>query len=113
MIVEGADGWKAPDAAPLVAYLGAPNPGTCLALVAAGTLAPKLHAAVAGLGGELRYGPDPKAKRGERARWLAEHFGSEVKRLGGAASPAVARSVVERVMVDRPDARRRGSPRWS
>jgi DNA polymerase III delta subunit len=108
VIVEGADGWKAPDAAPLVAYLGAPNPGTCLALVAAGTLAPRLHAAVAGLGGELRYGPDPKAKRGERARWLAEHFGSEVKRLGGAASPAVARSVVERVMVDRPDVRRQG-----
>ena len=36
VVVEGADGWKAADAAALVAYLEAPNPGTCLALVAAG-----------------------------------------------------------------------------
>lgn len=108
VIVEGADGWRAPDAAPLVDYLAAPNAATCLALVAAGTLAPKLHAAVQGLGGELRYGPDPKAKRGERTRWLAGHFASEVKRLGGSATPALARSVVERVSVDRAEARRQG-----
>ena len=36
VMVEGADEWKADDAAPLVDYLDAPNPGTCLALVAAG-----------------------------------------------------------------------------
>jgi len=108
VVVEGADGWKAADAAALLPYLEAPNAGTCLALVGAGQLTPKLHAAVCGLGGELRYGPDPKAKKADRAKWLVEHFRDEVKRSGGTVSPAVARSVVERVSVDRADARKGG-----
>jgi len=108
VIVEGADAWKADAAATLVAYLATPNPGTCLALVSAGQLTPKLHGAIAQLGGELRYGPDPKAKGRERVAWLVEHFRSEVARAGGSVTPAVARAVVDRVMVDRPDARRGG-----
>lgn len=108
VLVEGADGWKAADAAALLPYLEAPNPGTCLALVASGQLTPKLHAAVAGLGGELRYGPDPKAKKADRQKWLVEHFRDEVTRSGGSVAPALARAVVERVMVDRADARRGG-----
>ncbi|MGD9570897.1 MAG: DNA polymerase III subunit delta [Thermoleophilia bacterium] len=108
VIVDGADTWKAGDAAALLPYLEAPNEGTCLALIAAGALTPKLHAAVAGLGGELRYGPDPKAKRGDRVKWLVGHFRDEVGRAGGSVPPAVARQVVERVMVDRPDARKGG-----
>jgi DNA polymerase III delta subunit len=109
VVVEGADGWKAADAAALLPYLAAPNAGTCLALVAGGALTPKLHAAVAALGGDLRYGPDPKAKKAERTKWLVEHFRGEMTRAGGSASPALARSVVERVTVDRADARRGGS----
>ncbi len=108
VVVDGADGWKAADAAPVVAYLDAPNPGTCLAMVAAGALTPKLHAAVKALGGDLQYGPDPKAKRGDRTKWFVKHFVDEVHRCGGSVSPALARSVVERVMVDRPDARKGG-----
>lgn len=108
VVVEAADAWKAADAAALVAYLAAPNPMSCLALVASGALTPKLHAAVVALGGELRYGPDPKAKRGDRVKWLVEHFRDEVRRAGGSVSPALARAVVDRVMVDRPDARRGG-----
>ncbi len=108
VVVEGADAWKAADAAPLVRYLEAPNPGSCLALVAAGTLTPALHAAAVALGGELRFGPDPKAKRGERVKWLVDHFRAEVNRAGGSVSPALARSVVERVMVDSADARKAG-----
>ena len=108
VIVDGADAWKADAASALVAYLDTPNPGTCLALISAGQLTPKLHAAVADGGGELRYGPDPKAKGRERIAWLVEHFRSEVSRAGGSVTPAVARSVVDRVMVDRPDARRGG-----
>ena len=108
VLVEGADAWKAADAAPLVAYLDAPNAGTCLALISAGPLTPALHAAVVALGGELRYGPDPKAKRGERIKWLVDHFRSEVARSGGSISPALARSVVDRVMVDSADARKAG-----
>lgn len=108
VVVDGADGWKAADAAPVVAYLEAPNPGTCLAMVAAGALTPKLHAAVKGLGGDLQYGPDPKAKKGDRIKWFVKHFVDEVHRCGGSVSPALARSVVERVMVDRPDARKGG-----
>jgi DNA polymerase III delta subunit len=108
VLVDGADAWKADAAGALLAYLDAPNPGTCLALVASGQLTPKLHAAVADLGGELRYGPDPKAKGRERTQWLVEHFRSEVQRAGASAPAAVARAVVERVAVDRPDARRGG-----
>ena len=108
VLVEGADAWKADGVGALLDYLGAPNPGTCLALVAAGQLTPKLHAAIAAVGGELRYGPDPKAKGRERTQWLVEHFRKEVQRAGGSASAAVARAVVERVVVDRPDARRGG-----
>ncbi len=108
VVVDGADEWKAADAAALVAYLDAPNPGSCLALVASGALTPKLHAAVTTLGGELRYGPDPKAKRGERTKWFVEHFVNEVRRCGANVSAALARSVVERVMVDRSDARKSG-----
>jgi DNA polymerase III delta subunit len=108
VLVEGADAWKAADAAALVGYLAAPNPATCLALVASGQLTPKLHSAVADLGGELRYGPDPKASRAERTKWLAEHFRAEVTRAGGSVTPALARQAVERVMVDRAEARRQG-----
>lgn len=108
VIAEGADGWRADAVGALLDYLAAPNPGTCLALVASGQLTPKLHAAVAAMGGELRYGPDPKAKGRERTAWLVDHFRSEVQRAGGSASAAVARAVVERVAVDRPDARRGG-----
>lgn len=108
VLVEGADAWKAADAAPLVKYLGAPNEGTCLAMVSAGPLTPALHGAVVELGGELRYGPDPKAKRGERVKWLVDHFRGEVARAGGSVSPALARTVVERVMVDSADARKAG-----
>ena len=108
VLVEGADNWKAADAAPVVAYLASPNPGTCLAMVAAGALTPKLHAAVRELGGDLQYGPDPKAKRGDRVKWFVKHFVDEVHRCGGSVSPAVARGVVERVMVDRPDAKKGG-----
>ena len=60
------------------------------------------------LGGELRYGPDPKAKRGERIKWLVKHFRGRGARAGGSVSPALARSVVERVMVNRADARKAG-----
>ena len=108
VIAEGADGWRADAVGALLDYLAAPNPGTCLALVASGQLTPKLHAAVAAMGGELRYGPDPKAKGRERTAWLVDHFRSEVQRAGGSVSAAVARAVVERVAVDRPDARRGG-----
>lgn len=108
VIVDAADAWNADAASSLVSYLRAPNPGSCLALVSAGQLTPKLHAAVAELGGELRYGPDPKAKGRERIAWLVEHFRSEVSRAGGSVSSSVARTVVDRVMVDRPDARRNG-----
>ncbi|HET6689697.1 MAG TPA: hypothetical protein VFG74_02430 [Miltoncostaeaceae bacterium] len=108
VLVDVADAWKADAAPALLAYLAAPNPGTCLALVASGQLTPKLHASIAQLGGELRYGPDPKAKGRERTQWLVDHFRQEVQRAGGSASAAVARAVVERVVVDRPDARRGG-----
>lgn len=108
VLVEDADAWKAPDAAALLPYLQAPNAGTCLALLAASALTPKLHAAVAALGGELRYGPDPKAKKSDRTKWLVDHFRDEVRRAGGTVSPALARAVVDRVMVDRPDVRRGG-----
>jgi DNA polymerase III delta subunit len=108
VLVESADAWKAADAAALVGYLDHPNPGTCLALIAAGMLTPRLHGAVAALGGELRYGPDPKAKGAARVEWLVHHVQSEVARAGGSIPPRLARQVVDRVMVDRPRDRTEG-----
>jgi DNA polymerase III delta subunit len=105
VLVEDADAWKAADATAVVDYLARPNPGTCLALVATAALTPKLHAAVARLGGELRYGPDPKDKGRKRTDWFVKRFAKEVTDAGGTISPALARRVVERVMVDRQGAR--------
>lgn len=110
VVVEDADRWKAADAAPLLDYLAAPNEGACLALVAREPVTPKLEAAVAALGAKtvLRYGPDPKASKADRAKWLVDHLRKETERAGGAMAPAVARQVVERVVVDRPGARKEG-----
>jgi len=108
VLVDEAEEWKARDVGPLVAYLERPNPQTCLALVSSGPPAQKLGDAIGRVGRILHSGPDPKAKRGERAKWFLDHVRNEVARAGGRIEPAVARRVVERVMVDRPDARRLG-----
>jgi DNA polymerase III delta subunit len=108
VVVEDADAWKAADAAAVVEYLERPNAGTCLALVATSALTPKLTAAVAAAGDVLHFGPDPKDKGAKRAHWFAEHLTKEVSRAGGSIPAGVARRVVDRVMVDRPDARRGG-----
>jgi DNA polymerase III subunit delta len=97
VLVEDADEWRADDAAPLIAYLGRPNPSTCLALVSGGPLTPKLLAAVRAVGEELRWGPDPKAKRAERGRWFAAYAAEEARRAGGSLSAPLARDVVARV----------------
>lgn len=110
VIVEDADAWRSTEAAPLVAYLAEPNPDSCLALVSGGgPLTPGLLKAVEAVGTVLRYGPDPKARASDRNRWLLDHFRREVERAGGSAGAAVARRVVERVAVDRADARRAGT----
>jgi DNA polymerase III delta subunit len=108
VIVDGADAWKAADAAAVVDYLDRPNPGTCLAMVATTAPTPRLMAAVTAAGAVLHYGPDPKEKPGKRAQWFAEHLAKEVARAGGSIPPGVARRAVDRVIVDRPDARRGG-----
>jgi DNA polymerase III delta subunit len=100
VLVEDADAWRAGDAAALVAYLAAPNPGSCLALLSSGALTPKLVEAVAAVGTVLHYGPDPKDRGRKRTAWFVDHFAKEVGRAGGSVSPAVARRAVERVMVD-------------
>lgn len=100
VMVEGADEWRADDASPLVDYLGEPNPATCLALVSAGPPTPKLLAAVKRVGEELRWGPDPKAKRGERSRWFAAYAAEEARRGGARLSAPLARDLVARVGED-------------
>jgi DNA polymerase III delta subunit len=108
VIVDDADAWRAADAAPLVAYLERPNAGTCLALASTAAPTPRLMAAVAEAGDVLHFGPDPKEKGAKRTQWFAEHLAKEVGRAGGSIAPAIARRTVDRVMVDRPDARRAG-----
>jgi DNA polymerase III subunit delta len=102
VIVDGADDWKADDAAPLVAYLASPNPGTCLALVSSGALTPSLARAVTQAGEELRFGPNPKASRSERAKWFAAHAVEEAKRVGTKLPAALARTLVARIGEDAP-----------
>jgi DNA polymerase III delta subunit len=108
VVVDGADDWKARDIPPLLEYLERPNPGTCLALVSSGPVAQKVGDAIGRVGRILQSGPDPKAKRGERAKWFLEHAKAEVGRVGGRIEAAAARRLVERVMVDRTDARKLG-----
>src|SRR5690606_2745703 len=56
----------------------------------------------------LLFGPDPKASRGDRQKWLVERVMKEAELVGGRIPPAVARRLVERVVVDRPTARKEG-----
>jgi DNA polymerase-3 subunit delta len=100
VIVRGADGWRADDATPLVAYLAEPNLATCLALVSDGAVTPKLKDAVETTGQVLAFGPDPKAKRGERTKWFVDHLISECHRHGAKLTTSLARQVVERVGED-------------
>ena len=100
VLVRDADRWKSDDAKPLVQYLDAPNPATCLALIGDSAPTQKLTQAIQAAGQVLRFGPDPKAKAADRARWFAEHVVGEGRRLGATIPVAVARQVVARVGED-------------
>ena len=100
VIVRGADAWRADDATPLVEYLAAPNPATCLALISDGAVTPKLKAAVEAAGQVLTFGPDPKAKRAERTKWFVDHTVAECHRHGAKLPVAVAREIVRLVGED-------------
>jgi DNA polymerase-3 subunit delta len=100
VVVRDVEEWRADDAAPVIAYLAAPNPATCLALVAEKPPFQRLLAAIEAVGDVLHFGPDPKAKGGERARWFVNHVVSEARRHGSQISQALAREVVRRVGED-------------
>lgn len=100
VIVRGADDWRADDATPLVEYLAQPNPATCLALVGAGAVTPKLKAAVEAAGQVLAFGPDPKASRRDREKWFVEHFAGECQRRGAKIPAALARRVLAMIGED-------------
>ncbi len=100
VIVSNVDAWRADDATPLVNYLSNANPQTCLALVGAGVVTPKLLAAIESSGTVLHFGPDPKLKKSERAKWFAQHVVAECERAGGKIPLALARIVVERIGED-------------
>jgi DNA polymerase III delta subunit len=100
VVVRDVDDWKADEAAPLVTYLASPNPATCLALVSRGSPAQRLLAAVTEVGEVLHYGPNPKVKGRERAKWFTDHLVGEVRRNGSQISAPLAREVVRRVGED-------------
>ena len=100
VVVRDADAWRADDATPLVDYLVAPNPATCLALISDGAVTPKLKAAVEAAGQVLTFGPDPKAKRTERTKWFVDHTVAECHRHGAKLPVAVAREIVRLVGED-------------
>ncbi len=109
VLVEGADAWKAADAAPLVAYLEAPNagqlPGAGIGRAADARAARRRGRSSAA---SCATGPTPRRSAASGSKWLVDHFRAEVARAGGSVSPALARTVVERVMVDTADARKAG-----
>lgn len=109
VIVDNASELKAPDAKPIEAYLGAPNPATCLALVSGTSPPDSLRKAVKEVGEELAFGPGAKAKPRERTSWYVSHVEREVGRFGAGIAPNAARMLVERVVVDRADANRSGA----
>ena len=100
VVVRGADDWRADDATPLVAYLSSPNPATCLALVGAGPVTPKLKAAVESAGQVLAFGPDAKASRRDREKWFVDHLAGECQRRGAKITAALARKVVAMIGED-------------
>jgi DNA polymerase III delta subunit len=100
VVVPDAGSWRADDLPPLLAYLAAPNPATCLALMFDGAPSQKLDAAIRAVGDVLQFGPDPKAKPRERAAWFSKHVVDEVKRNGSTISAALARELVAKVGED-------------
>lgn len=100
VVVPDAGSWRADDLPPLLAYLGRPNPATCLALAFDGAPPQKLDAAVRAVGDVLQFGPDPKAKPRDRAAWFAKHVVDEVRRHGATMPAALARELVTRVGED-------------
>ena len=111
VVVDGADAWKAADAAPLSSRTSTrPTRGPAWRWWPPAPLTPKLHAAVAALGRRpAATAPTPRPRRRERTKWFVEHFARGGARAAAArVSPALARAVVERVMVDRADARKGG-----
>lgn len=108
VILEDVSSYKAADVAPIVDYLSAPNPGTCLALTSVERPAPKLVEACQSAGLVRQFGPDPRAKLRDRQKWLSEHAAKELSRHGAQAGPAAVRELVTRVAVDRPDAHKSG-----
>ncbi|MEW6583815.1 MAG: DNA polymerase III subunit delta [Actinomycetota bacterium] len=100
VVVPDADRWRADDLAPLLTYLAAPNPGSCLALVYDGAPPQKLGNAVRAVGDILQFGPDPKAKPKDRTAWFVKHLVEEVRRHGATITAALARDVVTRVGED-------------
>lgn len=108
VVVEDISSYKAADVAPIVEYLDAPNPGTCLALTSVDKPSPKLLAACEAAGLVRQFGPDPRAKTRDRQKWLTEHAAKEFERHGAEAEAAAVRELVTRVAVDRPDAHKSG-----
>ncbi len=109
VVLEHASELKSADAKPIVDYLVEPNPATCLAIVSSAPPPGPLLEAVKRAGSELVYGPGAKASRRERTAWHVSHVEQEVGRFGAAIAPAAAREVVERVVVDRPEAHKSGA----
>jgi DNA polymerase III subunit delta len=91
IVVEGVDGWKAPDAKEIRDYLKAPAPATTLALVGGEIKkdAP-LAKAVAGGNGELLLWDVPQKAL---QRWVSEQFGLHVTK----AEPEACRALLELV----------------
>jgi len=109
VIVDGVEEWRAADVGPVIDYLGAPNPATCLALVGGAAPPGKLAERVRAVGKEFVYGPSGKVSRRDRARWLAEHAEREVARFGGGIAPGATRRLLERGTVDRAEANTSGA----
>lgn len=109
VILEQASEIKSADAKPLVDYLAEPNPATCLAIVSSAPPPGPLLEAVKRAGTELVFGPGAKASRKDRTAWHVSHVEQEVARFGASIAGDAAREVVERVVVDRPEAHRSGA----
>ncbi len=102
VVVERPEDWRADDVVPVVDYLSAPNPGTCLVMVGVKAPVKALLQAVTAAGVVLTYGPEVGGRgataRRKRVEWLAAHAQKEAKRHGGELPPAVARHLVALVM---------------
>ena len=94
ILIEGVEGWKAPQLDPLERALAYMPPETVLVLIARGKAQPRLGKAVEKAGGEVRDYEAPKPR--ELARWTVERAAEQNLKIDGEGARTLVQLVGQR-----------------